>query len=323
MAKMLLGDSIEEMEAHRRLLQQVEDLEERAWTTMSKTMTKTEEVFTKINGGVDFRSEPAVTVLFKDGSIQVEKNTFHFLYDWYEYSEEGNNAMRVLRRWSRLKKKAALDDMYIAKMFPEFFAAYMDILDHADSTATIRLDVGGVFVDGLPVSRRPKNIDGQPGATCGDTRHEAQHSLLQHVLQFVHFTYEFKEYVVVKIGTAVSIVLESNGCSDDEIFEFNRAGIGCMDCDNHWWTHDGGYSWDRHDDCPRLKDLTEYETKSLQGSSRWEKGKLCYLEHETTRSELEDLGVNPSDGGIDEFDNAPVPAGTMICPTCAGLLQGM
>lgn len=323
--KYLLGDSIEEMEAHRRLLQQAEALEDRAWADSRrkmekrmKTMTKTEEVFTKINSGVDFRNEPPVTVLFQNGSITVEKNTFHFLNEWYEFSEDGNKALSVLKRWSRLRESHRArksTEQELMSMFPMFFAGYMSTLDGVD--VSVRYDAIGVNVSGLPPHALPRNIDGQPGSTDGDTRTEGSNSLLQHVLQFVHFTYDYKEYVVVKIGTADLVVLESNGRSDDEIFNFSHANIGCTDCEWHLRTDDGGYTWTEWE-----SNEVKFEFKGLQQGSNWENGKLCYLTWNVPRTELDQLGINVSDGDIDEFDGEVLLAGTLLCPCCSGIVRG-
>ena len=323
--KYLLGDSIEEMEAHRSLLQWSDDVEARWWTAVEKQMTKTEEVFIKINNGEDFRKEKPATLKYENG-IVVEINTFHFLNEWYEYSEDGNKALTVLKRWQRMKDGKEREPMDIAKMFAIFFAGYTDMLDYADSDATLTYDGNWIQAHGRKLNL-PKDFDGRLGFNLGDTRTEGSNSFLQHVLQFVHFELNHTEYVVVKIGNADLVVLESNGRTDDGIFEFNHAHVGCMDCDSHWWTTDGGQEWEQ--DGRHTKNLEKYEPRPLtffgdnvyREGTKYAKNKLCYLAQATPRSELADLGILLSDGDIDQLDGEVLPEGTVFCPHCSGILK--
>jgi hypothetical protein len=100
-----------------------------------------------------FEAEPATTLSFRYGEIEVTHNVFHFLKEKLSYDEDGNRALRCLDRYLRLvnfhtdrgrdydsethawtpaKNGEGPDVGTLREEFPEFFRAWKARKDEAD-----------------------------------------------------------------------------------------------------------------------------------------------------------------------------------------------
>ena len=131
------------------------------------------------------------------------------------------------------------------------------------------LDIGGFYGEGSPVVVNTYNGE----------------DALSQVLQYVYFTADHEEYVVLQIHGGCDVrggytAPKVFKCSEEHsIFDNARGSIVCENDHEHYWATDDSYNFCFEGNFVGEK-LNDYDVLELDEGEDWKEGKLCYRDKE-------------------------------------------